>query len=472
VNAADACLAAIAATLDPRGLPARLERAGRDEVAREASRLAARPWRERLVALSGALADLEPRLDGRGGAAGPSPESPRLAEALARARGPSPRPGPPGHLLRRVARQLSAPAGERTLVRRPTADAALAPTQAAACRLARPVEAGRDVRCLDIPRVGRGAAEVDAAVRALGVRAAGLAADALSVALGLEVRVDGRLLPGKASLGVAAVVPVDLPQLPGTALLAVECGLAAALADRLAGGPGDRRLATALSPAEGVVLDLLALAAIDGASSLPEVAAALSPRLGEDADGPDDPVAVDLRVVAGGTEGRAMLVLPPEAIRALRGRPELPDALADARVTGSLRSGRTRVDPAEIDELEPGDVLLLDEPPGERAAFAWPGGGRAVGRLAAGGLDVEEVDVARMTPAASGAPILLEVDLGPAAVTLGDLARLEPGAVLPLGLDPIGRVTLRLGDRVLGVGVLVDVDGAVGVRLATLGEAP
>jgi type III secretion protein Q len=471
MSPADACLAALAAALDARGWPPRLERVGRDGVAREATRLAARPGRERLVALAEALGALEP-WEGRADPAGPSAESPRLARALARARRSPPCAGGPGRLLRRVARQLSSRAGDRTLVRGPSTEAALAPMRFAARGLARPVESEPGVLLLDMPRVGRGQAEVDAAVRAIGVRAARLAADALSETLGVEVRVEGQLLPGRASLGAASTVPLDLPRLPGSALLAVECGLAVALADRLAGGPGDRRLASSLSPAEGVVLDLLALAAIDATSSLPEVAAALSPRLGGDEAEPHDPVAVDLRVVAGGICGRALLVLPPEAVRALRRSPELPEALADARVAGSLRSGGTRVDRAELDQVEPGDVVLLDEPPGERAAFAWPGGGRAVGRLAPGGLEVEEVDVARMTPAASGAPILLEVDLGPAAVTLGDLARLEPGGVLPLGIDRSGRVRLRLGERVLGVGTLVDVDGEVGVRLSSLGDAP
>lgn len=469
----DACLAALATALDPGGAPARLRLAACPDAADEAIRLAALPRQERLLALAAALDAVEPGGDRQGAAASPSSESPRLARALERARAGEDLPGSgraAQRLLRRAARQTASRAAERTLVRGPARVAAPGPGPERAGRMARPVEGPGAVLPFQMPRVGRGQAEVDASVASLGARAARLAADALAGAMGVEVRVEGRVLRDAPGVGAAAVVPVDLSALPGTALLAVECGLAAALADRLAGGPGDRCLATSLTPAEAVVLDLLALAAVDGISALPEVATFLSPRLGRDAAPPDDPVVLDLRVAAGGIEGRAALFLPLAAIRAIRGSPELPDAIAQARVEGSLRSGRTHIERAELAAAAPGDVLLLEEPPGERAAFAWPGGGRAVGRLVEGGLAVEEVDVARMTPAASEAPLLVEVDLGPAAVTLGDLARLEPGGVLPLGIEPIGRVTLRLGDRVLGVGVLVEVDGAVAVRVLALGE--
>ena len=58
------------------------------------------------------------------------------------------------------------------------------------------------------------------------------------------------------------------------------------------------------------------------------------------------------------------------------------------------------------------------------------------------------------------------------AVSLRDLARLAPGAVLPLGIDRSGRVTLRIGERAVARGELVEVDGAVGVRIGALLEQP
>jgi type III secretion protein Q len=68
--------------------------------------------------------------------------------------------------------------------------------------------------------------------------------------------------------------------------------------------------------------------------------------------------------------------------------------------------------------------------------------------------------------------VLLEVELATVAVPLRDLARIAPGSVLPLGLERSGQVKLHIGDRAVARGELVEVDGAVGVRIASLGEGP
>ncbi len=62
----------------------------------------------------------------------------------------------------------------------------------------------------------------------------------------------------------------------------------------------------------------------------------------------------------------------------------------------------------------------------------------------------------------------LEVELCRLELTLAELARLEPGAVLSLALDRRGHVTLRAGDRAVARGELVDLEGAVGVRIIAL----
>ncbi len=56
--------------------------------------------------------------------------------------------------------------------------------------------------------------------------------------------------------------------------------------------------------------------------------------------------------------------------------------------------------------------------------------------------------------------------------TLGDLARLEPGGALALGVAKDGAVVLRAGERCVARGQLVDIDGALGVRVAQIGERP
>ena len=56
-------------------------------------------------------------------------------------------------------------------------------------------------------------------------------------------------------------------------------------------------------------------------------------------------------------------------------------------------------------------------------------------------------------------------------VTLADIARLEPGAALPLAVDRRGIVTLRIGERAVARGELVDIEGAVGVRILSVEAA-
>jgi type III secretion protein Q len=69
-------------------------------------------------------------------------------------------------------------------------------------------------------------------------------------------------------------------------------------------------------------------------------------------------------------------------------------------------------------------------------------------------------------------PVTLEVELARFPVPLADLARLEAGAVLPLPVDRRGLVVLRAGEHAIARGELVDVDGAVGVRILSLEGQP
>lgn len=65
-------------------------------------------------------------------------------------------------------------------------------------------------------------------------------------------------------------------------------------------------------------------------------------------------------------------------------------------------------------------------------------------------------------------PVQLTVELARLSVPLGELASLAPGAVLRTG-RPLGEpVQLRAGDRVIGQGELVEVEGELGVRLLDL----
>jgi type III secretion protein Q len=138
-------------------------------------------------------------------------------------------------------------------------------------------------------------------------------------------------------------------------------------------------------------------------------------------------------------------------------------------VVASVRSGGAPLAPEELDALAPGDVILLDPAGATRDAVVLPGGARIAGRLVDGALTVEEVVMNERT---AQLPVRLEVELARVEVPLAEIARLEPGSALPLALDRRGLVTLRVGERAVARGELVDVDGAVGVRILSLEVGP
>lgn len=324
----------------------------------------------------------------------------------------------------------------------------------------------------DLPSVAPGLTAVDAALLELGARAARCAALGLSSVLGGEASVRGRLLPGIPSPAGSALVPIELTALAGVASLSVECGFAARLAERVAGGAGSGGAAGSLTAAERAVVELAVLGALDALSAEPEIETALAPRLALRGSAPVRPLCVELTVAAAGAQGRALLLLPEAALRAFAREGGVTPALEGVPVPGSVRSGQATLDPAELGALEPGDVLLLDPDESESASLRLPGGLAARGRMAGGSLEVEEVRLPDSGRAAGTTPVLVEVELAIVAVPLRDLARIAPGAVVPLGLDRSGRVTLRIGERAVASGELVEVDGAVGVRIGSLLDGP
>jgi type III secretion protein Q len=321
----------------------------------------------------------------------------------------------------------------------------------------------------DLPAISRGHAELEPGVRALGSAAAEAAARAMGEVLGVPVRLHGRARPAAASIGSAvARLPIELAALPGSAWLEVEAALVARIVDRVAGGTGAIPGATTLTPLEASALELLVLAAIDGSAAVPEVEDRLAPRLVRDAVAPSSSLLIDVEVTAGDIHGRAWLLVPPSAVRALAGPPELAEPLRSMPVFASLRGGSAPLQPEELAALAPGDVVLLDPPPEGRHRLVFPGGFTATGLVGEGTLAVEATS---MDVPLAQIPILLEVELARVPLTLADLARLVPGATLPLPVDRRGLVTLRLGERAVARGELVDVDGAVGLRVLSV-EAP
>jgi type III secretion system YscQ/HrcQ family protein len=322
----------------------------------------------------------------------------------------------------------------------------------------------------ELPHLSAGFSALGSRARRLGAEAAAHAAKALADVLETDVEIFGRAVPGPAwPRTPVARLAVDLPAVPAAAALEVDPALVVQLVDRLAGGEsaGEVPAASRLTPLEQTTFELLVLLAIDGACAVREVEDALTPRLtraaAPEADGA---LSVELEIRAGTSRGRARVLLPAAAVRALAGAPDLAEG--KIRLPASIRRGAVALLPDELESLEPGDVLLIRDAVGS-AALVLPGGFRAAGPLGPEGLHVEELSMSVRTPQI---PVTLEVELCRVEVSLADLARLEPGAVLPLAIDRRGLVTLRAGDRAVARGELIEVDGALGIRIEALEVEP
>jgi type III secretion protein Q len=322
----------------------------------------------------------------------------------------------------------------------------------------------------DLPRVSRGHAALSPGARRAGEEAARRAAAALTDLLGLPVRIEGRPLPALPARGLASVrFSIDLPALPDVALLEVEAGWVVRVVELVSGGDFATPGATALTAMERSALELLLLAALDGAAQDGLVSERLAPRLVREAGEPGSPLVIDLDLEVGGARGRARLLLPERAVRALAGPPDLPEPLLAFPLFASLRGGAAPLLPEELAALAPGDVVLADPPPAGRHRLVFPAGFAAIGTVTEGTFHVEQTTMD--TPLAQ-IPVMLEIELARVPLTLSDLSRLVPGATLPVQLDRRGLVTLRLGERPLGRGELVEIDGAVGVRVLSMEVAP
>jgi type III secretion protein Q len=432
-----------------------------------AVRSAAGERRERLAALGAALEDGAPR-----------DVAAEIEGVLALERGPTTAAartalrctgGPGTTAFRRLLQERLTLSTDRRAVEGPP-DAPRRPASRASSPggpLARDVKSAPEMALpFDMPPTSSGFAQLTRSARELGERVAVEASRVLGALTGAEVTVAGRPLPCVPAPTAGAVrLRLELTALPGTAAVEVGAPLAAALLDRLAGGRGAFPLATDVTPLERSALELAVLATLDALRAVPEVETPLAPRLARSACEPLAGLTVDLSVSLGESRGWARLILPVAAVRALGAGGLATGPAADVAVELSLRAGSAPLSPDELDSLAPGDVILLDPLPPCRLRAVAPGGLCLEGIEEQGGLTIEEI---RMTDASSECTVSVEVELARVPVTLRDLVRLEPGAVLPLPIDRQGWVTLRVGDRTLGRGQLVDVDGAVGVRIDSL----
>ncbi|HET8724258.1 MAG TPA: FliM/FliN family flagellar motor switch protein [Anaeromyxobacteraceae bacterium] len=422
------------------------------------------PPADPLAALAAALfpgraaALLSRRLGGEGVTVPGAPRGERLAALAAALRPPPPDGGG------------SSPSADdgRTIVRLPHGEAHDRPADLADPPPARPLLAAEGVLPFPIPAVAPGLLHVDGHLLALGARAARAAEAGLSSVLGGEVRLRGRLLPGLPDPGGVALVPIELTALADRASIAVERAFASRLAERVAGGSGRPRHSTALEPAERAVMELAVLGALDAIAAETGIESALAPRLGSRGGPSSAGACVELTISAGGATGRAFLVLPAAALEALPRPDEPPAGAGDVPVPATLISGSATLPSSDVEALSPGDVLVLDGDGAGPVELRLPGGASLSGELADGGLAVRGAEPGGPMAVPGSAPVRIEVELATVAVPLRELARIAPGAVLPLGLDRRGRVRLRLRGAPLAEAELVEVEGAVGVRILSI----
>lgn len=318
----------------------------------------------------------------------------------------------------------------------------------------------------DLPTLSRGFAELSPAARELGRGAADAAARALTSVLGVEVAVHGEALPGSCleRAAASARVAIALDGVPATALLEVDAAVAAAALAAVAGEDAPIPVALRATPVEQSLLELLALVALEACVASP--LGRLAPRMVEGAAPPRSGLAVALRFAVGAHRGGGRLLVPPAALRLLAGERELSPAAAALAVGASYRDGEATLSADEVVALEPGDAVLVASAP---PTLVFPGGLSLRGVVDEAGFSVEEI---RMTESQASWPITVAVEVGRVTLTLGELSRIEPGGALPLDLRRDGRAVLRAGERALAHGHLVEIDGALAVRIDGLGERP
>lgn len=159
-------------------------------------------------------------------------------------------------------------------------------------------------------------------------------------------------------------------------------------------------------------------------------------------------------------------------------------------VTLRAELGLTWLRAGELRALQPHDVVLLDEylvgPQGELWLCIPQGQGLRVraeqsSYLVTQGwtsLMTQTANTPEAAPDAAGEPLDVEAipvrltfDLGERTLTLAELRRLQPGETFDLQ-RPLadGPVMIRANGALVGTGSLVEIDGRVGVAVATLGK--
>lgn len=316
----------------------------------------------------------------------------------------------------------------------------------------------------------------------------------------------GFVAPGElhGSLGDPLVAVVLAAPEGGRVAAELDPRLAACVVDRALGGEAGDDVPEPSAPlgdAERGVLAWVAAkaVAVSGARPWRVAAVVTSPTALAFAVGDEGAVVWPAELQLGADRGvvRAWIGEDTLATRAVEG--PAADRLAALPVTLVVEGARGQLSARDVGELREGDVVVLDETwmiagdggfAGEaRVRVAGARRTRWRGTLEGSELRIEMVEVGHEAPTHGGsrmeqkeeggedavelagdAPIEVTVELARFTMPLEELSSLRAGEVVTTGAAVGERVTLRAGNRAIGVGELVDVDGEVGVRLLSLGR--
>jgi type III secretion system YscQ/HrcQ family protein len=299
-----------------------------------------------------------------------------------------------------------------------------------------------------------------------------------------------------AALGPCVAMLLECRGGPLEACVAVELSGAFAerLVDRILGGEDIPVLPPTLLSADPLACGALAylaariLAALSGGLRLRHVTADLNQfamALGEGAL-----LICPFEVQVGNDAGSARLYVPETLLLQARA-PSLRD-LPSVPLTLIAELGRAALRCAQLSELRPGDIVVLDACSLAFDGLAFAGqvlvhvaGSRShlVCNVRDRSLEVESVTSVKEPKMTAGrlsqppepnsaapnlaadAPLELSVELARFSLTLGELQRTQPGDVLITGRRIGEAVTLRVAGRAIAQGELVDVEGEIGVRI-------
>jgi type III secretion system YscQ/HrcQ family protein len=196
-------------------------------------------------------------------------------------------------------------------------------------------------------------------------------------------------------------------------------------------------------------------------------------------------IGVELHVELGGVRGTAWLTLEPTLLARVQRaeRPKVSSRLEWIRRPVPVVLWSDRLPLAEIEMLGQGDVIVSPDLQRGEPLSAWLRLGEleapvtvTAGEVVVGGplarrvrtMEQGEEHAAEAAPeqaVAESLPVELTVELGRLELTATQLMELEAGDVLTLDRPTALRVDLRVGQRLVGRGELVDVEGEAGVRL-------